>query len=68
MKDWRRDHFGKLLENGTEVMVLQLPLDNYSVPKLNRLTSHEQFIAVQETFLDPLCPFLHILLVQGFRG
>ena len=43
----------KLLKDQTEVMVLQLPLNNHSVPKLNRLNSQGRFIAVQHTFLDP---------------
>jgi outer membrane lipoprotein len=34
-------------------MVLQIPLNNHSVPKLNRLKSQGRFIATQHTFLDP---------------
>ncbi|HNP61386.1 MAG TPA: Slp family lipoprotein [Nitrospirales bacterium] len=37
----------------TEVMVLQIPLDNDSVPEWDRTESKGRFIATQKTFLDP---------------
>jgi outer membrane lipoprotein len=43
----------KRLVDRTEVMVLQIPLDNDSVPKWNRTKSQGRFIATQQTFLDP---------------
>lgn len=43
----------KRLVDRTEVMVLQIPLDNDSVPQWNRTESQGRFIATQKTFLDP---------------
>ncbi len=43
----------KRLVDRTEVMVLQIPLDNDSVPKWDRTKSKGRFIATQQTFLDP---------------
>lgn len=43
----------KRLVDRTEVMVLQIPLDNDSVPKWNRIKSQGRFMATQQTFLDP---------------
>ncbi|MEO8325963.1 MAG: Slp family lipoprotein [Nitrospirota bacterium] len=58
-------HIGKIIKVGgvvlsakrlvdrTEVMVLQIPLDNDSVPQWDRTKSKGRFIATQQTFLDP---------------
>lgn len=43
----------KRLVDRTEVTVLQIPLDNDSVPKWNRTKSKGRFIATQKDFLDP---------------
>lgn len=43
----------KCLVDRTEVMVLQIPLDNDSVPQWDRTESKGRFIATQQTFLDP---------------
>ncbi len=43
----------KRLVDRTEVMVLQIPLDNDSVPQWDRTESKGRFIATQQTFLDP---------------
>jgi len=43
----------KRLVDRTEVMVLQIPLDDDSVPQWDRTKSQGRFIATQQTFLDP---------------
>ena len=43
----------KRLMDRTEVMVLQIPLDNNSIPKWDRIKSQGRFYATQKTFLDP---------------
>ncbi len=43
----------KRLEDRTEVTVLQIPLDNDSVPNWDRTGSQGRFIATQQEFLDP---------------
>ncbi|MCA9500687.1 MAG: Slp family lipoprotein [Nitrospira sp.] len=43
----------KRLVDRTEVMVLQIPLDNDSVPEWDRTKSEGRFTATQRTFLDP---------------
>lgn len=43
----------KRLVDRTEVMVLQIPLGNDSVPQWDRTKSKGRFIATQQTFLDP---------------
>ncbi|MDH4360229.1 MAG: Slp family lipoprotein [Nitrospirota bacterium] len=43
----------KRLVDRTEVMVLQIPLDDDSVPQWDRTKSQGRFLATQQTFLDP---------------
>lgn len=43
----------KRLVDRTEVMVLQIPLDNDAIPEWDRSQSQGRFIATQQAFLDP---------------
>lgn len=43
----------KRLKEGTRIEVLQLPLDGYQAPDMDRTTSQGRFLAFQKDFLDP---------------
>lgn len=43
----------KALQGGTQLEVLQLPLDDDHEPALDRMQSKGRFLAVQKEFLDP---------------
>ncbi|HKW87064.1 MAG TPA: Slp family lipoprotein [Nitrospiraceae bacterium] len=43
----------KRLKEGTRIEVLQLPLDGYQAPQLDRTLSQGRFLAFQKDFLDP---------------
>jgi outer membrane lipoprotein len=43
----------KRFADRTEIMVLQIPLDDDAVPEWDRTESQGRFIATQQTFLDP---------------
>lgn len=43
----------KRLKDGTQIELLQLPLDNGDRPILNRQQSGGRFFAIQQEFLDP---------------
>jgi outer membrane lipoprotein len=43
----------KRLMDRTEIVVLQIPLDNDAIPQWDRTQSQGRFIATQQTFLDP---------------
>ena len=56
----------KRLPDRTEIMVLQLPLDDDSIPVAERTMSQGRFIATQTTFLDPATlPALTRLTIIG---
>lgn len=43
----------KRLKEGTQIEVLQLPLDGSDIPRLNLIASKGRFLALQTDFLDP---------------
>lgn len=43
----------KRLKEGTRIEVLQLPLDAYQAPQMDRTLSQGRFLAFQKDFLDP---------------
>ncbi|HET8579749.1 MAG TPA: Slp family lipoprotein [Nitrospiraceae bacterium] len=43
----------KRLKEGTRIEVLQLPLDGYQAPQMDRTLSQGRFLAFQKDFLDP---------------
>jgi len=43
----------KALKGGTQLEVLQLPLDSYQEPVTDRMESKGRFLALQKEFLDP---------------
>ncbi|MGH7205787.1 MAG: Slp family lipoprotein [Nitrospiraceae bacterium] len=43
----------KRLKEGTRIEVLQLPLDGYQTPDIDRTASQGRFLAFQKDFLDP---------------
>ena len=43
----------KRLKNGTQIELLQLPLDKQERPILDRQQSHGRFVAIRQEFLDP---------------
>ncbi|MCA9472231.1 MAG: Slp family lipoprotein [Nitrospirales bacterium] len=58
------------LKNGTQLEVLQLPLDDWHRPEHPRTASAGRFMAVNETFIDPatLPPNTRITIVGKITG
>ena len=60
----------KRLTEGTRLEVLQLPLDRFEEPDVDRTTSQGRFLAFESSFLDPatLPPNTRITLVGEVTG
>ncbi|MGB0911277.1 MAG: Slp family lipoprotein [Nitrospirales bacterium] len=58
------------LQNGTQIEILQLPLDEWQRPTTQRTTSKGRFLALQREFLDPatLPPDTPVTIVAKITG
>jgi outer membrane lipoprotein len=60
----------KRLTEGTRLEILQLPLDDFEEPVLDRTSSQGRFLALESSFLDPatLPPNTRVTLVGEITG